>query len=578
MNKLAIVIFIFLIGTFAYVFFPDPADNAIARVDLIYSIVYHHALNIDAYYENSADVAFHGGHYYYSNGPGAALPGAALLAGYRALTGDNNPDPYNSPPLRLITLFLVSLPAALLGAMLFLYFGRFAGSAPDRAAVALAFSLGTLALPYSALYYTYLPGMFLCFSGFLIIERYKNEERFAGAALFFAGFLVSYAVVCSYDAALTALPLAVYCLLTLKNKSRFVYFMLGALPPAAALAVYNHACFGSALTAGIFNMSNPDWKIAPQKFFADRMAPGATGFWRVIFAPGRGLLWLSPFIVFSAPGFFAMLKRKEDRAAAWLCLATSFLYLAYNAAAYWAGGYSPGPRYLTPGMIFLCIPIFFWLRRASGLGRALFAVAAVVAIAQFGVMTLADPHVPDSIRSPFFAFSLPMFLNGYTTWTAGRLFGMRGPESLLPYAAFCAVMALAAARVAGKPENKTPDENGGRRAQLWAWPLAVLIGAGFLYASYMLSDVKSPDAAATRAAVYYENRLYEPAARDYSFAIERAGGRDATLYFDRALAYSQLGENAKAGEDFRRAAEIARKTLERDPNNSQAKQMLEALK
>jgi len=563
MKKNGLILFIFLLATYGYLFFPDPGDNVMARMDLIYSIVHRHSFNIDAYYENTVDVAYSGGHYYSSGGIGTVLPGAALLFGYNALTGTKNADPYGSGPLRLITLVIVSLPAALLGLMLYMFLGRFGAAEGHRAAIVLAFSLGTLILPYSTLYYTYLPSAALCFGAFLIIERYRDDERFPAPALAAAGFFLAYSFISSYESVLIAAPMALYLFFGLKDKRRIMYFILGAIPPAAAMTFYNHACFGNVLTVGNFRMKQPEWSaLRPRAYFSYLLSPKLKYLWYITFLPGRGLFWLSPFLLFCVPGFVAMFRQKGLRRYAWLFLFTSVPFFLANAGVpNWEGGYAPGPRYLTPAIIFISIPIYFWFRKASYFGRSVFIVFCALSILHFGIMTLTDPHIPESIKSPFFAFSLPLFLNGYTTWTAGRLVGLHGPASLLPYAAICVMFLFVISmtrRYGSKPgsteHNETRTTAG---VKSLSWFAAFFICAGFVYVSYRLSDVSSRDANVVRAAVYLENGFNEKAIAEFTSALGKKGTDDSAVIYDRGIAYQKTGNYLRALDDYNKAIALS---------------------
>jgi hypothetical protein len=74
----------------------------------------------------------------------------------------------------------------------------------------------------------------------------------------------------------------------------------------------------------------------------------------------RGLLWLSPILVLAPISWLAM-DRAEERAIWLLCICVFVTFFLINASYVdWQGGWSTGPRYITPSLPFLALP-FAWL-------------------------------------------------------------------------------------------------------------------------------------------------------------------------------------------------------------------------
>ncbi|MFA6450891.1 MAG: tetratricopeptide repeat protein [bacterium] len=553
MKKLHILLFALIALTCSYVFFPNPADNVMARMDLIYSIVYRDSLNIDGYRENTIDAARKDGHYYYSGGPGTVFPGAAILYAYKTLSGDNNPNPYNSVPLRIITILLVSLPAAALAVMLFAFLGYFTAAVRDRLALTLAFSFGTLAFPYSTLFYTYLPALALCFGAFLIAERFRRKDAFPNWAVFVSGFMLAYAFICSFDCIMITAPMAAYIFFSLKDKNKIVFFLLGAIPPAVALLVYNRACFGSLLTVGIFHMNQPEWAITGNRFARRLLSPQPIKILTTAALPGQGIFWLSPFLLFSIPGFAAMFRDKDLRARAALFLAVAALYLLANSAfpVAWQGGFAVRPRYMTPAMIFLAVPAFFQLRRSGVFGRYLFFTLTAVSIFHFFTFVFTDPHVPESISNSVYAYCLPLFIEGYTTQNVGNALGLHGPASTLP------LFAIAAVLIFDMIKSEKRDNAAAGRFSATALIASVTVGVLFVAVSFRLSDYSARTAAVNRGVACLRNHVYQSAAAEFSRALESPDERGFdTLLFYRGTAFEKSGDYAGALSDYESALRI----------------------
>src|SRR5206468_347395 len=101
----------------------------------------------------------------------------------------------------------------------------------------VALGLGTLLYPYGVIFVGHGLAAAAAFGGYMVLAR--GQRR---ADLAWAGFLAGWAVMFEYQAVLVALALAAYALH--RHRARVVAFLLGALPPAAALAVYHTALFG----------------------------------------------------------------------------------------------------------------------------------------------------------------------------------------------------------------------------------------------------------------------------------------------------------------------------------------------
>lgn len=556
-KTLSAILFVFLIVTCGYVFFRNPVDSVMARMDLAYSIVFNHELDINEYHENTVDKALYKGNYYYTGGPGAPFAAAAVLAGYRAATGDSSRSPYNEWPLRLITILLVSLPAAIFAVLLFRYLIRDGGGTKAGFVVATAFAAGTVALPYSALFYPYVPATLLCFLAFVMAVRQAGAAQAEPLRIATSGFLISFATICSFEVAPLAAAVAVYQLFALGDKRRFAFFALGAVPPAAALLVYNNACFGGPLSFGYFHLVNKGWSNSAGEFYAIFTKLSLSRLWGITFEPGRGLFWVCPFLILCMPGFESMFKRRELRGKAALCLIVAVAYLYLNSTFFDVqGGMSPGPKYLIPAIPFMCIPIYVWLCRTGAYGRVLFYSLAAVSVVQMFLVTAADPHVPVEVRSPVYAYALPMILEGCIPWNAGQVVGLKGAASFIPFGIFAILCGVAAIMTLKKGRGVASEQAGGRIGA-GAIVLAACVAVCFVVLSYLLSDVRSAAAVAMRGTVFLQSGKREKAREEFTLALDDRGIPDrerASILMSRGLAYELDGNFSAAVKDYNAAA------------------------
>jgi hypothetical protein len=120
-------------------------------------------------------------------------------------------------------------------------------------------------------------------------------------------------------------------------------------------------------------------------------------------------------------------------------------YLIINAGFYgWHGGWTFGPRYLTPMLPFLALPLAFApLRTVSFLllaGLSLFQVLPVAATIN---------QIPEPVANPLVEIVIPLLREGLGAVSLGSALGLRGFWSLLPAIALPAAIGLVLLRMAG---------------------------------------------------------------------------------------------------------------------------------
>jgi hypothetical protein len=163
-----------------------------------------------------------------------------------------------------------------------------------------------------------------------------------------------------------------------------------------------------------------------------------------LFSPYRGLLILSPVLIFGVFGLYLMLTRGSRLRSDALFLIALFLsvFLPYSAWNDWAGGAAYGPRFLVTALPFLVIPMSQVFARwkndlKGGLKIRLIAEAAIFyllfGVSMFtqgiGALTTATPHLiyppPILVYQPSVE-AIPDLFNGkYGVWWMER-FGIIG--------------------------------------------------------------------------------------------------------------------------------------------------------
>jgi len=443
-RRVSVPLFALVFGTYAY-FYQAGGWNQNSRFDLTRAVVEQGTLSIDAFQENTGDKALRDGHWYTDKAPGLSLlavPAYALVHAVRA--GAVVAGSY------LGTVFAVALPSALAALQLFAL-GRLIGlSAAWSAALTLAYALGTLALPYSTIFYGHQLSAALGLSAFALVWRRR--------APMLAGLLLGLAVAVDYTSVVLVIAVMGYAVVKLRARG-VLWLIAGGVPIALALGAYHAAAFGHPLALPYEFVLQEHRRMG---WFMGIAAPDPRVMGALLVGPYRGLFFGSPWLVAGIPGL-AVLARRGFRAEAITCGGIVLAYLLLNAGLVdWHGGWAMGPRYLIPAIPFLAVGamglVLAWpagtpaRRMLAGVGGA--AVAVSFALMLMG--TAVRPDVPLTIARPFTQFVIPSFWHGRVArsnhaidgegvsgvraaWNLGHLVGLDRLPTLLPLAAWMAL-------------------------------------------------------------------------------------------------------------------------------------------
>ncbi len=406
-RTLSLLLFIITFFAFSYFLTPIPADNVNTRLDLTASMITEHSLNIDKWHLNTIDKAYVDGHYYTDKAPGLSL--AALPVAW-AYSSFGQVDPDNILFRHICTMFLVSLPAAVLASIFFLIVFSVCKSLSVSFACTLALAFATLWYPYSTLFYGHVPAAVISFILFYILCR---EHPPSASVMLISGFTAAYMVVIDYPTAAHAVVLLLLASSIIEKRSSLLLLVPGVLVAASVFFMYNHAAFGGWLTIGYLHESYTPFAEAHARGLGGITYPHLSALYDILLKPGRGLFFLSPFLLFSVPGFFAGLRDAHWRKPVIAAGAIVIIHILINASLpIPGGGMSAGPRHLVgmlPFMVFLCV---FSLRNAGRFTGGLFMGAFAASSALFLLITATNPHVPQIIDAPVTEYCLKLFANG----------------------------------------------------------------------------------------------------------------------------------------------------------------------
>lgn len=278
-----------------------------------------------------------------------------------------------------VTFSTAAVPLALLAALVYLTAARL-GRRPG--AVTLMVVFGTILLPFGSMLFGHVLAAVSLFAGY----RLLRAPRASRAALIGGGALLGLSVLTEYTAAVGVVIVLAFGLRT--HRSRVGWVVLGGVPFAVALGVYNLLLWGGPLT------------FSYQFSAFGGVAEGARGvlgpfsnfslehLWAV-FLDDRGLLVATPIVVVGIveSAWLAFRKRSPEGAVA-LAMLVAYLALVVSWSSPWAG-LSPGPRYMTVALPFLVVPL------ASAMGRYPRLVVGAGALSAFTMVmaTLTEPRL-----------------------------------------------------------------------------------------------------------------------------------------------------------------------------------------
>jgi hypothetical protein len=463
----AAILFIVLFGSNAY-FYQAGGWNQNSRFALVRAITGRGTLRIDGFENCTGDRSISNGHYYSDKAPGVAFASVPFVAVGRLACRVVGVDPESYPGIAglsyLATVFTNGLATALAAVCLFFLSRRFGATRGAAAVVALGFGLGTPMWAYASLFYGQALSaacLVFAFTAAVALTDSESPRRDRTLAAVVGG-TAGWATVTEFPAAVPAVILTVFALANARRHGWSRTAGVAAALAAAALAcvavlgAYQWACFGSPFHVAY--TSEEGFEAMKEGFFG-LTAPTAERFRGLLIGDYRGLLPLAPILALTPIGLMLLVWKRETRGPAVVAAIIAAFYLLVNASYhYWEGGWSYGPRHLSPGLAFAClgiVPLWTAARRA---GRIALASLALYGIAVTLVAVSTTPQPPADFTRPVAQLLWPSFEAGRLSlnsqrfpdlrpsvddivanrnaaaWNAGQLAGLKGHASLLPLA------------------------------------------------------------------------------------------------------------------------------------------------
>ena len=419
-SDLRIAFLLFLVAAFTFIYFKHSFNdvNAVVRACLSLAIVEDGSFAIDRFEHLTIDKSFYNGHYYCDKAPGTSFLAVPFVAaGYCELQRQGRSD-FSSPDLSTPTirindnfeylLILASLPISLICAAavsgMYLLAREFGSERKTSLLCALLLGFGTPFGAWATVLYGHSAAASLLLLGLTTGVGTANHGngftvRLRRRLWILTGFLLAYAVLTEYTAAVPACLIGVFLLGGPAGVQKGVraaaslvgLLAIGVLPVAVLFLFYHATCFGSPFSLG-YRFVAGDFPEMRRGFFGLNI-PDLFVLLQTLFSPKHGILAFSPFMIFSPILAVKNIQEARHPGLNMLALLIAVYYFLLNSSyAYWYASIIPC-RHATAAFPFLVIPFLSGWNREKRHFRIAVNISMILSLL-FSVAALAAPsHV-----------------------------------------------------------------------------------------------------------------------------------------------------------------------------------------
>jgi hypothetical protein len=404
--------------------------NSTSRLAFVAAYVDHGTTDINPFHHLTSDKAEIDGNYYMDKAPGMSFMAIPIYASIKMLggwmgewvqlftsTGGFSGDfTYIAHILAVSTSGLLTVLAAL---AMVIVAEHLSGRLSAAVAVAVICVLATPVWGWAVMFLGHgvaAACLFLGFSAIYILTSVALSAASRVVLAGLAGLFLSWAVVVEFTAAPASALIAVYGLYKLRPLSwRLSGLLIGLAVLAGSISAlplfaYNTVNFGGPLSLGYQHVVG--FEGMDQGFFGLTL-PKPEVLVHILVGPYRGLLIFAPILVFAPRGLVAMWRTQVFRPEVILFILIAVYYLLLNSSYhYWDGGWSTGPRHLTPMIPFVVLPMVFVWRDAEGHLKTVFKVVLGLSIAISFVSVSTTMLAPNQYYFPLIDPILRDFLSG----------------------------------------------------------------------------------------------------------------------------------------------------------------------
>jgi hypothetical protein len=426
---LAVLLCFSLLATYS-LFLQWSSANITSRIAVTLSIVQDGTLSIDRFQGFTIDKAYFRGHFYSDKAPGLALMSVPivyttriaseiLLSRDEPVIAQGQLTPFFTLYIYIATVLTSGLLTAAAASALFLT-ARGLGATPGAAILgALSYGVASPAFGWATAFFGHAAAgasLFLAFAALVALQhRSPSPGRVLPLACCAGGFL-GMAIVVDFTTLPAAAVLAVFALRIAVGLPHQRWRVLSAgsislVVMLIPLGLYNYSAFGSPWHIGYENVVG---FVEMKQGFMGIGVPRLHVIEQILFGRYRGLFTVSPVLLLAVWSTVDTWWRGVLGSGYFICIVAivvSFL-LINSGYYYWDGGWSFGPRFLTPMIPFLCLPLAIEWSSARPLLRGILSITFIASVVISFAATSVGITVPVEYNSPLTQFIAPRFLRG----------------------------------------------------------------------------------------------------------------------------------------------------------------------
>ncbi len=436
-RRRAVLIGLALLCCYSYFFYLGGNWNIESHYAQIFALAEHGTLVIDDYPflpPGGGDAARYQGRYYSDKLIGPSLVAVPFYAAVRRVLSAVGL-PFRTSvylSLRVTNVLANSLPSALLVALLYLFLAGLGLDPRLRVWLVFTYGLGTLAFPYSTVFFGHqLAAVSIAFAFMLL---WRQREEWSNRRALAAGALAGFAAISDAMGIFVAIFLGVYAIwLGTQQRDGFIRrllpFAVIALAIFAIQLTANWVSFGNPLTFPHIYHAQEAFRARHRAGFFGLHAPQLYPLYQLTIGPWRGLFYGSPVLLLTFPGLYLLGRTRRAEA---LLISAAYLWVVLLNSGYenWTTGSVYGPRYQIVTLALLIIAA----APAAQKWPHIFRILALISIAFTAIVTAQTPFLPEDLRNPL-ANAIQQFTQGnLLQGNLGMVVGLQGIRSLAPLA------------------------------------------------------------------------------------------------------------------------------------------------
>jgi len=410
---------VFCLVYFVHRFPGTPDPNAYSRLYQIRAVVEQKTLVLDKMIDKYGflmDRSVYKGKTYSDKSFGLSMLSIPLYSVYNLLAGECGDNEWLK---YFLTLFCVTLPHIIFLMLVYRFCILRARNTSLQKLFFAGYVFGTITFTYSGLFFSHVAGASMLGIAWIIID--KMSDRLNCKLMMILGGLIGVAVVCEYPLLIISVWLLGYLFFKTKGsgllKSPLVWisFFGVLLVPIVMQMLVNYLSFENPFMQGYAYKASADQVRYHSQGFFGVSVPSIGSMWGILFSSGKGMFYLSPFMLCVVPAMFMLVRDHKTRLQG-IILCAIILSQTWFAASVvdWQAGWTVGPRYYLAVLPFMLITILrspIVETKKYGF-RVLVLVLILWSTIHCYFLSSAFPYIPEVFTVPLWDFAVPLLKKG----------------------------------------------------------------------------------------------------------------------------------------------------------------------